>query len=179
MLKKILLGLVAVIVVILIVGALQSDTYRVERSVTIAAPAAVIFPQINDVHRLQDWSPWVKLDPNAKMTFHGPAAGVGAGFAWAGNSQVGEGRETIEASTPNELVRLKLEFIQPMPDVATAEFRLQPAGAGTTVTWSISGHKSYVTKVVCLFMNMDKLIGGDFERGLGNLKALIEAGAKK
>jgi carbon monoxide dehydrogenase subunit G len=178
MFKKILLGLVAVIAVILIVGAFQSGTYRVERSVTIAAPAAEIFPRINDVHRLQEWSPWVKLDPNAKMTFDGPASGVGAGFAWAGNSAVGEGRETITTSTPNEHVQLKLEFIQPMADIATTDFHLQSAGAGTQVTWSIAGHKNYITKVMCLFVGMDKLIGGDFERGLANLKSQVESPKK-
>jgi len=175
MIKKILLGLVALIAVILIVGAFQSNTYRVERSITIAAPASAVFPQINDVHQMQAWSPWAKLDPNAKMTFDGPASGVGAGFSWAGNSAVGEGRETITTSTPNELLRMKLEFFKPMAGVATTEFHLQSAGAGTSVTWSMSGDKNYVSKVLCLFMSMDKMIGGDFERGLANLKALVES----
>jgi len=179
MLKKILLGLVALLAVILIVGAFQSNTYRVERSITIAAPAAAVFSQINDVHQMQAWSPWAKLDPNAKMTFDGPASGVGAGFAWAGNSAVGEGRETIIASTPTELVRMKLEFFKPMAGVATTEFHLQSAGAGTSVTWSMSGDKNYVSKVMCLFMSMDKMIGGDFERGLANMKALVELAGKK
>ncbi len=179
MLKKILLGLVALIAVILIVGAFQSNTYRVERSITIAAPVTAVFPQINDVHQMQVWSPWAKLDPNAKMTFDGPASGVGAGFSWAGNSTVGEGRETIIASTPTELIRLKLEFLKPMAGVATTEFHLQPAGAGTSVTWSISGDKNYASKVMCLFMSMDKMIGGDFERGLVNLKTQVETPGRK
>src|SRR5258705_8370893 len=128
MIKKILLVLVAVVAVILIAGAFQSDTYRVERSVTIAAPAAAVFPQINDLHASQAWSPWVKLDPNAKMTFDGPASGVGASNSWAGNKEIGEGRQTITESSANELVRLKLEFLKPMADVATGEVRLKPEG---------------------------------------------------
>ena len=179
MIKKILLILVAIVAVILIAGAFQSSTYRVERSVTIAAPAAAIFPQINDLHASQTWSPWVKLDPNCKFTFDGPASGVGASNAWVGNSQVGEGRQTIIASTPNELVRLKLEFMKPMAGIATSEFDLKPAAAGTTVTWRMSGDKNYLSKVMCMFLSMDKMIGGDFEKGLGNLKALAESSAKK
>jgi hypothetical protein len=179
MIKKILLVLVAIVAVILIAGAFQSNTYRVERSLTIAAPAAELFPHINDLHQSQAWSPWAKLDPNAKMTFDGPASGVGASNAWVGNSQVGEGRQTIIASTPNELVRLKLEFFKPMAGVATSEFDLKPAGAGTTVIWSMSGDKNYLSKVMCMFLSMDKMIGGDFEKGLANLKALAESPARK
>ena len=170
MIKKILLVLVALVAVVLIAGAFQSPTYRVERSVSIAAPAAEIFPLLNDFHKSQTWSPWVKLDPNAKYTFEGPASGVGASNSWQGNKDVGSGRQTILASTPNELVQIKLEFFEPMADVATSELRLAPQAAGTTVTWA---------KVMCMFVSMDKMVGGDFERGLGNLKALAEAGAKK
>jgi len=178
MIKKIVLVLVAVVAVILIAGAFQSNTYRVERSVTIAAPAADVFPQLNDLHQTQVWSPWLQLDPAAKVAFDGPASGVGASNAWKGNDKVGEGRQTIVASTPNELVRLKLEFFKPMASVATAEFQLKSAGPGTTVIWSMSGDKNYVSKVMFMFLSMDKMIGGDFERGLGNLKTLTESRAK-
>ena len=179
MIKKILLVLVALIACVLIAGAFQSDTYRVERSVTIAAPAAEIFPQINNLKATQAWSPWIKLDPAAKTTFDGPASGVGASNSWAGNNDVGEGRQTIIASTPNELVRLKLEFLKPMADVAESEFNLKPAGQGTTVTWSMWGHKNYVSKCMCMFMNMDKMIGGEFEKGLASLKSQMEAAGRK
>ena len=179
MIKKILLVLVAVVAVILIAGAFQSDTYRVERSVTIAAPATAVFPQLNDLRQTQAWSPWLQLDPAAKITYDGPASGVGASNAWVGNSKIGEGRQTIVASTPNELVRVKLEFLKPMEDTATAEFLLKPAGAGTTVTWAMYGDKNYMAKVMCMFVSMDKMIGGDLDRGLANLKALAESGAKK
>jgi hypothetical protein len=178
MIKKILLVLLAIVAVVLIIGAFQPSTYHVERSVTIAAPAADVFAQVNDLQKAQVWSPWVKLDPNAKYTFEGPASGVGAINAWAGNSNVGEGRQTIIESRPNELVRLKLEFLKPMAGEATAEFNLKSEGNGTRVTWSMSGPKNYISKVMCMFMNMDKMIGGQFEKGLANLKTLTE-GAKK
>lgn len=179
MLKKILIALVVLVAALLIVAAFQSDTYRVERSVTIAAPAAAIFPQINDLRLAQVWSPWVKLDPAAKYTFEGPSAGVGAINAWAGNSNVGEGRQAIVASRPNELVRINLEFYKPMAGAAVAEFALKPAGNDTVVTWSMAGPKNYISKVVCLFISMDNMIGGQFETGLANLKNVVETAAKK
>ena len=177
MLKKILLALAFVVAAILVVAAFQSDTYRVERSVTIAASAGVLFAQVNDLH--QAWSPWVKLDPAGKFTYEGPPAGVGASVSWVGNSDMGEGRQTIVESRPNERVRMKLEFFKPMAGEAIAEFQLQPAGQGTTVTWSMSGPKNYVSKVMCLFVSMDKMIGGPFELGLASLKTLVESPAKK
>jgi hypothetical protein len=179
MLKKILLALVAVVAAILVVAAFQSDSYRVERSLTIAASPAELFPHVNDLRKAHVWSPWVKLDPAAKFTFEGPAAGVGAKNGWVGNSDMGEGRQTIVESRPNELVRIKLEFLKPMEDVATAEFRLKPAGGGTTVTWSMEGPKNYLSKVMCMFMSMEKMIGGPFEEGLAKLKTVAETTAKK
>ena len=179
MLKKILLALVAIIAAVLIVAAFQPDSYRVERSITIAASPADLFPHVNELRRAHVWSPWVKFDPAAKFTFEGPAAGVGAKTTWAGNSDMGEGRQTIIESKPNELVRLKLDFLKPMEDTATVEFRLKPAGTGTTVTWSMEGPKNYLSKVMCMFMSMEKMIGGPFEEGLANLKKLVETPAKK
>lgn len=174
MLKKTLLLILAIVAAVLVVAAFQSNTYRVERSLVIGASPANVFDQINDLHKALAWSPWAKLDPNAKYTFDGPASGVGASNAWAGK-QIGEGRQTIVESRPNELVRTKLEFFKPMAGEATAEFRLQPEGNGTLVTWSMSGSKNYVSKVMCLFMSMDKMIGGEFEHGLANLKATTES----
>jgi hypothetical protein len=179
MLRKILLALAAIVAAILVIAAFQADTYRVERSITIAASPADLFPLLNDLRKAQTWSPWVKLDPAAKFTFEGPATGVGSANAWVGNSDMGEGRQTIIESRANELVRLKLEFFKPMEDVATAEFRLKPAGNGTTVTWSMGGPKGYASKVFCLFVSMEKMIGGPFEEGLANLKKLAEQPAKK
>lgn len=179
MIKKILLSLLAIIALILIVAAFQPGEFRVTRSATIAAPAAEIFPAINDLHRWTAWSPWEKLDPAMQRTFEGPAAGVGASYAWEGNSAVGAGKMTITESRPAEAIRIKLEFFKPMPGICPTEFTFRPEGKGTNVTWTMSGTNNYVSKVFCLFMNMDKMIGGDFEKGLATLKANAEAAGRK
>jgi hypothetical protein len=183
MLKKILLGFLAVLVVLVggfaVVVALQPSTYRVVRSTTISAAPADVFAQVNDFHNWEAWSPWAKLDPAAKNTFEGPSSGTGAGFAWSGNDKVGEGRMTILESRPNELVRIKLEFIKPFESACTTEFTLKPQGDQTEVTWSMAGENGFVGKAFCLFMDMDKTVGGDFEKGLAQMKAIAERTAKK
>ena len=179
MFLKILLVLGVIIAGFLIVAAFQPAAYRVTRSTTIAAPAAVIFAQVNDLHQWQEFSPWAKLDPAVKNTFSGPAAGPGAALAWAGNSKVGEGRMAITESRPGELVRMSLEFIKPMPGTSIVEFTFKPDGTQTVVTWTMSGDNSFLGKAMCLVVSMDKMVGGDFEKGLASLKALAEAAAKK
>ncbi|MEI6106627.1 MAG: SRPBCC family protein [Opitutae bacterium] len=179
MLIKILVVLTVIIAVILLVAAAQPAAFRVTRSATIAAPAAVLFAQVNDLHAWQDFSPWAQLDPAMKNTYAGPRAGVGAALAWDGNSKVGQGRMTITESKPNELIRMKLEFIKPMAATNTTEFTFQAEGDRTLVTWSMAGENNFVGKLFCLFMNMDKMVGGDFERGLANLNALAGSAEKK
>jgi len=174
MLKYILIGLAAILVIFLIVVALQPADFRITRSATIAAPASVVFEQVNDFHKWNDWSPWAKLDPNAKNSFEGPPAGVGACFAWAGNNEVGEGRMTITDSKPNELVLMKIEFIKPFTATNTTEFTFKPEGNQTAATWTMSGHNNFIGKAMGLIMNCDKMVGGQFEKGLANLKAIVE-----
>jgi len=178
MLKKILIAfivLVAIVAVLAGVVAIQPAEYRVERSVTIAAPPADVFAQVNDFHNWEAWSPWAKLDPAAKYTFEGPSAGTGAVFKWSGNSEVGDGTMTLTESRPNELIRIKLEFVRPFEDTGTAEFTFKPEGNQTVVTWSMSGRKNFISKAMCLVMDMDKMLGGEFEKGLENMKAVVEA----
>jgi uncharacterized protein YndB with AHSA1/START domain len=174
MLKKILLGLVVVIVVFVIIVAVQPSEYRIERSAAMNAPPADVFAQVNDFHNWEAWSPWAKLDPNAKNTFEGPTSGTGAIFTWSGNDQVGEGRMTIIESRPNELIRIKLDFVKPFESTCTTEFTFKPDGKQTVVSWSMFGHNGFVAKAFCLFMNMDKTLGGEFEKGLANMKAVVE-----
>src|SRR5262249_1891276 len=119
-----------------------------------------------------------KLDPNAKTTFEGPSAGEGAVFAWAGNSQIGEGRMTLTQSRPAELIRIKLDFVQPMAGTSTAEFTFKPEGDRTAVTWAMFGQNNFVSRAICLFMNQDKMLGGYFEKGLENLKRVAEAAVR-
>ena len=158
---------------------MQPADFRVVRSANIAATPAAVFERLNDFQKWNDWSPWAKLDPNAKNSFEGPAAGVGAKLLWSGNNEVGEGTMTITDSKPSERVLMKLEFIRPFAATSTTEFILKPEGAGTAVTWSMSGRNNFIGKAVGLFMNCDKMVGGQFEQGFANLKALVETPANK
>jgi hypothetical protein len=178
MLKKILLALALLVAVFVIVVALRPADFRVTRSATIAAPAAVIFGQVNDLHKWEAWSPWAKIDPAMKQTYEGTPAGTGAIYSWVGNSEVGEGRMTITESRPEELVRIKLEFLKPFATVNTTEFHFKPEGKQTTVTWSMAGTNNFMAKAFCLFMNMDKMVGGDFEKGLAQMKSVAETASK-
>lgn len=178
MLKKILIGIAAVIVLFVIIVAVQPAQYRVTRTATIPAAPAVVFEHVNDLHKWEAWSPWEKLDPAMKRTFEGPQSGTGASYSWVGNKQVGEGKMSITESKANELVRLKLEFIKPFASTAMTDFTFKPEGEQTTVTWSMSGEKNFMSKAFCLFMNMDKMVGGDFEKGLAGLKSVVQVAAK-
>lgn len=179
MFKKLLIGTVATLVIVLGVAAavvaLQPAEFRIERTGTINAPAEVVFAQVNDFHNWDAWSPWAKLDPNATNTFEGPSAGKGAVFAWSGKDKVGEGRMTITESRPHELIRINLAFKRPFESACTVEFTFQSAGGQTNVTWVMHGQNDFMGKAVGLCMNMDQCVGGDFEKGLANLKARAEA----
>jgi Polyketide cyclase / dehydrase and lipid transport len=179
MLKAIVIVLIIGIAGFLGVVAMQPAEFRVTRSATIAAPVSAVFSQVNDFHKWEAWSPWAKRDPQMKQTYEGAPAGVGASTTWAGNSEVGKGRMTITDSRADESIRIKLEFLEPFNVTNTAEFEFKAEGTQTKVSWSMSGANNFMAKAVGLFMNMDKMIGGDFEQGLANLKALTEAAAPK
>jgi uncharacterized protein YndB with AHSA1/START domain len=178
MLKKILMVLAAIVVMFVAVVAMQPSEFRVARTATISAPAPAVFAQVNDFHNWEAWSPWAKLDPAAKSTFEGPPAGTGAIFRWAGNKEVGEGSMTITESRPNELIRFHLEFLKPMAGTSTAEFTFKPEGDQTVVTWSMTGKNNFIAKAICLFMNMDTMVGGKFEEGLAQMKSVVESAPK-
>jgi len=179
MLKKILIALAVIVIVFVAVVALQPSEFRVARTATISAPAPAVFAQVNDFHNWNAWSPWAKLDPAMKQTYEGAPAGTGAISTWTGNKDVGEGRMTITESRPSELVRIKLEFVKPFRATNTAEFTFKPEGDQTIVTWSMAGKNNFMAKAFGLFMNMDKMIGGDFEKALANLKSATEAAPKQ
>lgn len=179
MLKKILIIFAVVVVAFVAVAAMQPADFRVQRSITIAAPPAAIFPHVNDLHKFQEWSPWAKLDPNVKMTYEGPEAGTGAKYQWSGNSQVGAGAMSITDSRPNEKVEFKLEFKKPFEATNTADFVFKPEGDKTSVTWGMDGQKNIIMKAMGMFMDCDKMIGPDFEKGLASLKSVAEAEVAK
>ena len=133
---------------------------------------------MNDLHRWEAWSPWAKLDPAAKKSFDGPDAGKRAIFQWSSNTEMGEGTMTVTESHPNDLVRIALDFTRPMACTNQVEFTFKPAGDQTEVTWAMTGHKNFIQKAFCLFMNMDKMVGGMFEQGLAQMKTVVESPKK-
>ncbi|MEO6002533.1 MAG: SRPBCC family protein [Opitutus sp.] len=179
MLTKILLALAVLLAAFLIYVALRPGDFHVARSVTVSAPPAQVFAQMNDLHNYQVWNPFSKADPAMKVTFEGPQAGPDAALTWSGNSQVGAGRMTIVESQPNERVKIRLDFIKPFPSTAAAEFTLTPDGNGTRATWSMSGINTFIPKAIGVFLNMDKMIGGEFERGLAEMKTIVERSTVK
>lgn len=177
MLKRILLGLVAVIVVavviVLILAARQPDEFRIQRTATINAPAEKIVAHIDDFHEWSAWSPYEHLDPAMQRTFSGAPTGKGSIYEWNGNSDVGQGRMEILDATADK-VSIKLDFHKPMEASNIAEFALQPKGDATDVTWAMYGPMPFISKVMCVFFDMDKMIGPDFEKGLAALKTVSE-----
>lgn len=177
MLKRILLVALAIVALFFVYVATQPSTFRVERSAIIVAPSDVVFGQINNFRNWESWSPWAKLDPNAKTTFEGPEAGKGAVFRWAGNSDVGEGSMTVVDSMPNDHIKIRLAFEKPWAAESDTEFMIRADGPRTVVTWVMSGERGFFEKAMCVFMNGDKMIGGSFEQGLANLKKIAESKA--
>ena len=172
-----LLALVGVLLAaVLVLASIRPADFRIVRSTSIQAAPAAVFGRVNDLRQFQDWSPWAKLDPSMKLTFSGPAAGVGCTSAWEGNNKVGAGRMTITESRPAERIRMNLEFLRPFKATNTTEFNFRADGNLTALEWSMTGRHNFVSKIFCLFTNMDRMIGSDFERGLAQLKALTEAG---
>jgi Polyketide cyclase / dehydrase and lipid transport len=170
---------VALVIVVALAVFVQTrpDRFHIERSTTIEAPSAAIFPHINDFHRWTAWSPWERIDPVLQRSYDGPPSGLGAGYRWVGNNQVGEGSMRITESTPDRKVGIALEFIKPFKASNTATFTLVPDASGTRVTWAMDGQNTVVSKLMGLFMNMDRMIGGEFGKGLASLKGIAEGGA--
>lgn len=151
-----------------------SDDFRVERSALINAPPAKIAAILADFRRWPEWSPWEAKDPAMQRTLSGPPGGRGAAYEWRGNRQVGHGRmEILDAS--DAAVRIKLDFFSPFEAHNTAEYTLTPEGGGTRVTWAMSGPRTFMTRLMGLFMSMDRMVGPDFEAGLAKLKAIAES----
>ena len=173
--KKIALVVLVLVVAVLGYAATGPDRLHIERSAAIKAPPEKIFPLINDFHSWNRWSPYEKIDPAMKRTFSGPASGRGAVYQWDGNSQVGAGRmEIAETSNPSR-VTIKLDFTKPLEGHNIAEFTLVPQGDITMVTWTMDGPNTYLGKLIGVFVSMDAMIGGAFETGLKDLKAIAEA----
>ena len=172
----IVLALVFISIILIVVIAGQPNEFAVSRQITIAAPPELVFPHINELRNWEAWNPWAPKDPNCKTTYDGPSAGVGASYSWSGN-KVGAGRNSITESRHNELVRFQLEFQKPIVATNTAEFRFQPNGGKTVVTWTMSGKRNVPGKLFGLVLNCDKMCGNQFDNGLAKIKSLVEAGS--
>ena len=174
MIKLIGLAIVLVIAAVLIYAATRPDAFRVERAASVKAPPEKIFALINDLHGWAAWSPYEKKDPAMKRTFSGATSGKGAVYEWDGNKNVGRGRmEITDTAAPAKIV-IKLDFFEPFEGHNTAEFSMEGKGDATNVTWAMYGPANFVSKLMGVFFNMDKMIGTDFEVGLANLKSMAE-----
>ncbi|HSX59359.1 MAG TPA: SRPBCC family protein [Tahibacter sp.] len=175
MLKIILLVVLVAIAALLVAAAFRPDSFRIERSITIKAAPEKVFALIDDFHRWTAWSPWEKLDPAMKREHSGSASGKDAVYAWEGNGKVGKGSMQIVESVPHSKVLIQLHFIKPMDTRSHAEFTLRPGGDTTEVNWAMYGPQPYMSKLMGLVFNMDKMIGKDFEKGLADLKSAAES----
>jgi uncharacterized protein YndB with AHSA1/START domain len=173
-LKLIVIAVVVLVAGILVYAAMRPDAIRVERTASIKASPEKIFAQINDLKAWAAWSPYEKKDPAMKRTFGATTAGKGAVYEWDGNKSVGKGRMEITGTTQPSTIVIKLDFLEPFEGHNTAEFTMDGKGDATTVTWAMYGPANFVSKLMGVFFNMDKMIGADFEAGLANLKAIAE-----
>jgi hypothetical protein len=174
----ILIGIAVVIIAFVAFVATRPADFCITRSATMAPPPAAAFAQVNDFHNWDAWSPWAKIDPTMKQTYEGAPAGTGAIYSWNGNNKVGEGRMTILESRPSDFISIKLEFMRPFKATSTADFTFKPEDNKTLVTWSMSGKSNFMLKAMKLFMDMDKMVGGDFEKGLAAMKGVVESAPK-
>lgn len=176
MLKKVLLALAIVCVGLCALIATRPDKFTIQRSAVIAAAPDKVFPHINDFHKWDAWSPWEKLDPKMQKSYTGAPAGQGAVYDWKGNDDVGTGRMTIVESAAGQKILIKLEFLEPWTAVNDTTFEFKPEGTGTAVTWRMEGKSDFMGKAMGLLMDMDSMIGKDFDQGLANLKGVVEKG---
>jgi hypothetical protein len=170
------LALLAVFVLwVLLVASTRPDTFSVQRSLIIRASAKACFDQVNEFKKWEKWSPWEDVDPAVKRIYEGPEAGVGSIYHYQGNSKLGEGRLTITESRPAELVHLKMEFLKPFKATHDTDITFKAEGDRTVIYWRMSGRNNLTAKVIHLFMNMDKLIGDNFIKGMERIKTIVEA----
>lgn len=172
MIKKIFLGLAAIIALILAAAAFQPADYRVERSTTISASPQALFDQVNDPRNFEKWDPWSKMDPSSVTTYSGASSGVGAVASWKGE-KVGEGSSTITETKPGELVRQRMDWIKPMTGVSIVDFTFKPQGDKTVVTWAMYGKNDFMGKLVSLVMDYESMCGPEFEKGLADLAKTV------
>ena len=174
MLKTILLAVVLLVALVLIYAATRPGSFRLERSTVIAAPPDKVFALISDLRQFNTWNPFAKIDPDQQITYEAVTAGPGAAYRWV-STKSGAGRMEITEVQAPQRVAIKLDFSKPFEAHNQVEFTIAADGAGSRVTWAMFGPMAYLNKLISVFVSMDKMVGGDFERGLANLKAMAEA----
>ena len=174
MIKIIAILFAILVAAILVYAATRPDSFRIERSATIKAAPEKVFPLINDFHQWEAWSPWEKIDPGLKRTYEGAASGKGAVYSWNGNKDVGAGRMEIVESTPASKIVLKLDFTAPFAANNAVEFILERQGETTRITQAMYGPSPFISKLLGLFVSIDKMVGDKYEQGLASLKAIVE-----
>ncbi|WP_316803883.1 SRPBCC family protein [Pedobacter nototheniae] len=173
---KVLLWIIVILAIIIFGGGLfLPKTFSVARNIEISAPDSVIYKNIADFNEFTKWNTWSKMEPTAKITISGPVAQPGSLYEWAGK-ETGQGSMKITEAKPNSLVNIELKFIKPFESLANTKFDIQPEGSAQKVTWTMSGNNNLIQRWMCLFMNMDKMVGKDFESGLKSLKEKSEKG---
>lgn len=173
----ILLVVAALVAGFLLYVYTRPSVLRVERKARFQVLPSQVYPEIEDFRRWGGWSPWERLDPEMTRTFAGPERGIGAIYTWKGNAKVGEGRMEILDASPHREVKIKLDFVKPFPSSNTTTFTLVSIGDSTEVTWAMAGPAGFMTKLMCVFMDLDQAIGKDFERGMENLRGVVEGGS--
>jgi uncharacterized protein YndB with AHSA1/START domain len=179
MLKKLLLALAVLVIGVLIAAIVKSPDFRVERSLTIAAPPEAVFVWFNNHKKFNEFNPWLKMDPEAKVEYAGPETGVGSISTWDGK-RTGKGKATITESKPNELIRLRMDWLEPMEGVSTVDYLFKTEDSKTTVTWAMYGkNESLLAKVMSLIMDCESMCGPEFEKGLAEVAKLVTTSTSK
>lgn len=180
MIKKILIGLGALLAVFVIIAAMKPEDYLIKRDVTINAKPEVIYPYLVSAKNADSWMPWKEVDSQVQMTYSGPVEGVGSVSSWESSGDMGTGKAEVVGAILNQSVKTKITYTKPMEMSQDSEFALTPHGESTLMTWTVSGKQPFFARLVCtlMLMNMDKYVGGMFERGLAKLKTMVETQIK-
>ncbi|APJ04339.1 SRPBCC family protein [Silvanigrella aquatica] len=174
MIRKIFLLIFILITIFLSYVSMQPSNFKIVRELKINAPPETVFNYVNDLRKFTEWNPWSKIDPQAKQIFKGPISGKGASYSWEGNNDVGTGSMTIIETQPYAFIKIQLDMIKPFSDTNNVEFSFKADGNATNISWTIKGKANFISKLFCVFIDRDKIIGSEFEKGLQNLKKLAE-----
>jgi len=174
MVKKILLGLAIVIALLLGYVAVQPPTMDISRELLIKASPETLFPYINNSKKADSWMPWSETDPEVKTTYSGPEEGIGSTSSWTSPGQMGDGKAVVVESRANQVVKTQLNYTKPMVMSQLSEMTLTPTNDGTIVKWRVTGEQPFIGRLFCLVFNMEKTVGGEFEKGLNKLKSTVE-----